>query len=317
MPKISIIIAAYNAEKYLPQCLDSVLGQTMDDYEVVVVDDGSSDSTPLILAQYAARDARIVAVRQGNSGKPAVARNAGIRRSSGRYVTFLDADDLYEPNRLRRESELLDRFEQIDLVFCDMFLASESGITCEKTYLHHSGVRSQARCLGGNDYLCPKEFYNFMSSACTSLSTQTVMVRRSRLLREEVWFPEDMSIGEDIDLWFRLVKGSEILFIDEPLACYRKHGTSITADVERFYLGSVMAHAANHARAMTVLTADERKTLELRIAKDLFHLGYHYKQAGRYRESRRAYLDSLSWKFSARTGFALAKSCLCSAIGVL
>ena len=316
MPKISIIIPAYNAGKYLPQCLDSVARQTLDDYEIIVVDDGSSDSTPLILADYAARDARIVAVRQENSGKPAVARNTGIRHASGSYITFLDADDLYEPDRLKLESELLDRYQQIDLVFSDMFLASESGVKDKKTYLQDANVRSQARSLGDNTYLCPKEFYNFMSSACTSLSTLTVMVRKSRLLREEVWFPEEMSIGEDIDLWFRLVKGSQILFIDEPLACYRKHSTSITGDDENFYLGSVTAHAANHARALTVLTAAERKKLEVRIANDLFHLGYLYKQAGKYPESRRAYLASLAWKFSAKTGCALAKSCLCGAIGV-
>lgn len=94
MKKISIIIPVYNCEKYLKQCLDSALVQTIDGLEVICVDDGSTDRSAEIIRRYQARDRRIVLFQQENQGAGA-ARNLGIQKSKGKYVAFLDADDLY------------------------------------------------------------------------------------------------------------------------------------------------------------------------------------------------------------------------------
>lgn len=94
MPKVSVIIPVFNTEKHLGECLDSVLGQTLKDIEVVCVDDGSADSSPRILMEYAAKDTRVKVVRQANAG-PARARNAGIASASGKCIAFMDADDKY------------------------------------------------------------------------------------------------------------------------------------------------------------------------------------------------------------------------------
>ncbi|MDD3468619.1 MAG: glycosyltransferase [Thermoguttaceae bacterium] len=92
LPKVSVIVPVYNAEKYLRQCLDSVLGQTLEEIEVIVVDDGSTDSSPQIIAEYVAKDSRMVSFRQENQGVNA-ARNFGIAHIHGQYFTFIDADD--------------------------------------------------------------------------------------------------------------------------------------------------------------------------------------------------------------------------------
>lgn len=94
MPKVSVIIPVYNVERYLGECLDSILGQTLEDIEVVCVDDGSADASPEILADYAARDPRVRVVRQENAGSGA-ARNRALEMATGDAVVFMDPDDYY------------------------------------------------------------------------------------------------------------------------------------------------------------------------------------------------------------------------------
>ena len=98
-PKISVILPVYNAEKYLRPCLDSIRDQTLRDIEILCVDDGSSDASPKILADYAKKDSRIRVIRQENAGAGA-ARNTGLRAASAAYLSFLDADDFFEPQML-------------------------------------------------------------------------------------------------------------------------------------------------------------------------------------------------------------------------
>ena len=101
MIEVSVIIPVYNVEKYLRQCLDSVISQTLRDIEIICVDDGSTDSSPQILADYAARDHRVRIVQQQNGGAGA-ARNNGMSFASGKYLSFLDSDDFFEPDMLEK-----------------------------------------------------------------------------------------------------------------------------------------------------------------------------------------------------------------------
>lgn len=103
-PDVSVIIAVYNAERFLHPCLDSVLAQTLDNLEIICVDDGSSDGSLAIMEEYAARDGRIRIIRQENAGAGA-ARNAGLDKARGTYLSFLDADDIFHPDMLRRACE--------------------------------------------------------------------------------------------------------------------------------------------------------------------------------------------------------------------
>ena len=101
MAQVSVIIPVYNIERHLRQCLDSVAGQTLTDLEIICVDDGSTDKSPEILAEYASKDGRFQIITQSNAG-PGVARNAGMARATGEYLIFLDSDDWFEPDFLER-----------------------------------------------------------------------------------------------------------------------------------------------------------------------------------------------------------------------
>lgn len=102
MPLVSIVMPVYNGAAWLRACLDSILCQTMGDFELIVVDDASTDETPGILADYAARDARITVVTHSCNTHAGTARNDGMERATGTYLLFLDADDLYDPRLLER-----------------------------------------------------------------------------------------------------------------------------------------------------------------------------------------------------------------------
>lgn len=99
MARVSVVIPVYNIERHLRQCLDSVAGQSLRDIEVICVDDGSTDASPEILADYAGRDSRFQIITQSNAG-PGAARNAGMARATGEYLIFLDSDDWFEPDFL-------------------------------------------------------------------------------------------------------------------------------------------------------------------------------------------------------------------------
>ena len=96
MPKISLVIPVYNTEKYLEQCLDSVLAQTFTDFEVICVDDGSTDKSIKILSEYQKKDSRIKVVFEAHKGV-GNARNVGLKMATGDFIQFLDSDDFFEP----------------------------------------------------------------------------------------------------------------------------------------------------------------------------------------------------------------------------
>lgn len=101
MPKVSVIIPVYNVESYLRQCLDSVMNQTLQDIEIICIDDGSTDGSYAILQAYANKDNRIIVLQQLNSGA-GIARNLGMQVAAGEYLSILDADDFFEPDMLER-----------------------------------------------------------------------------------------------------------------------------------------------------------------------------------------------------------------------
>ena len=101
MAQVSVVIPVYNIEAHLRQCLDSVAGQTLEDIEVICVDDGSTDASPAILAEYAAKDGRFRILTKENTG-PGAARNTGLEQASGRFLIFLDSDDWFEPGFLEK-----------------------------------------------------------------------------------------------------------------------------------------------------------------------------------------------------------------------
>ncbi len=124
MPRISVIIPCYNNKPYIRECLNSVLSQTFSDYEVIVVDDGSTDGTGEIIQNYLPR---VRYLRQSNQG-PAAARNAGIEAASGEYIAFQDADDLWYPEKLEMQLKFMEANPRFAWAYSDMCTFNEKQI---------------------------------------------------------------------------------------------------------------------------------------------------------------------------------------------
>ena len=120
MAAVSIIVPAYNAQKTIGRCIESILNQTYTDFELLVMDDGSKDETPEIIDRYAAKDARVIAVHKPNSGVSDT-RNQALDRASGRYIQFLDADDWISPDATRLFVRAMEDNPTCDMVIADFY----------------------------------------------------------------------------------------------------------------------------------------------------------------------------------------------------
>lgn len=155
--RISVIIPVYNVEKYLHECVDSVLNQTYQNFEIILVDDGSTDGSPKICDEYAENDKRIKVIHQSNGGL-SVARNNGFYASSGDYVYFLDSDDWIEPSSMEVLLECAEE-RRAQVVFFDAISFEGEGKPCEKqnytrkrSYGDDSGIKIFSRLQDEKDY---------------------------------------------------------------------------------------------------------------------------------------------------------------------
>jgi len=204
---VSVIMPAFNAENYIQDAIDSVTRQTYTHWELIIIDDGSTDRTAVIVKDHLIRDNRVKYFYQDNEGQGA-ARNNGLRNSQGKYIAFLDADDIWLPEKLRVQVEIMFA-NKVDLVFSDAYVFEDKPVG-EKTLDIPPGY-----------YQGEEAVRKFLF--CNYIPILTVLAKRSAL--ESVnGFSELRNIHEDYDLWIRLlINGSSLLGIDSPLAYYRSH----------------------------------------------------------------------------------------------
>jgi glycosyltransferase involved in cell wall biosynthesis len=208
-----VIIPCYKQAHYLPEAVDSALQQTYPRVEVVVVNDGSPDDTAVVARKYGDR---IVYVEQDNAGLPA-ARNAGIRRSSGELVAFLDSDDRWLPRKLERQVPLF-ADKAVGLVHGGYRSFDESGIRWETSpELNEGDAIDLHRLLTGN-----------------RLGVLTAVARRDALVTTG-GFDETLTSCEDWDLWIRIVARYQVRCWPEVVAEYRLQSASMSRNYRRMY----------------------------------------------------------------------------------
>lgn len=238
MPEASIIMAAYNAERYIAESIASMQAQTFENWELIVVDDGSTDSTVIIAEEIAKNDSRIRLIRQENSGHPGWARNSGLEIAKGDFVGFIDADDAYAPKRLKICVDALRRCENCGLVFHDLGIMDETSIVFEPALLRaHSFLqcdRINVEPLGPSVSKMNSGLAAFLFTDYVAVSTNAVLIRVNAFSARTLRFREDVVIAEDLDLFVRLLLERPAVFVDQALARYRQHSGGITNQRLRF-----------------------------------------------------------------------------------
>ena len=221
-PLVSAVIPAYNAERFISDAIESVFAQTYPHIEVVVVDDGSTDGTSDVLAPYESAS-RVRVFRQANAG-PAAARNRGIEESKGKYIAFLDADDLWVPTKTEKQVGLFRQSPELGLVY-----SLGQGQLLDDTGRWIEDARSRW-LWADRTYRRGPVFREIVSTLFILLPS--VIVPKG-VLEEVGGFSSDLQTAEDRHLYARIAHDYAIDYVPEPLVIIRRHGANISWDPAR------------------------------------------------------------------------------------
>lgn len=268
-PRVSVIVPAYNAAVYLPYALESVLRQGYPDWEIVLVNDGSTDQTSAVADAYRARlQDRFQYIYQPNRGLPA-ARNTGIRAARGEFIALLDADDVWLPHRLERSVRIMDAEPATGLVHARVMRINAQGT-----------ITGQLKV--DPKYMSGRIAHNLYARRA-HIVCPTVMFRKS-CLELSGWFDEAMQATEDRDLWFRIALHYPITFIDEVLAHYRLSPSSMTSNLDRLLKGQLY-FVAKHYQSGAATRLEQLQALGniyRELGDSLFRGGAVLKSIGSY-----------------------------------
>ncbi len=226
-PTVSVIMTVFNGESYLRPAVDSVLAQTFEDWELIVVDDASVDSTPSILRSY--HDSRIKVMRREQNSKPAVCANWAISVANGQYIARLDADDVFLPNRLEEQVGYMNAHPDAVLVASAAYEIDEKGA---RVGFRPGGIGDCALKL---------------TLAAHNPITHSSVVFRTDAARELNGYNEEKRswFSDDYEFWTRILFRGKTIVLPQPLIEYRVHSNSISADnaADQSHHGEWMARA--------------------------------------------------------------------------
>ncbi|MGN0777515.1 MAG: glycosyltransferase family 2 protein, partial [Aristaeellaceae bacterium] len=209
-PLVSVIMPTYNCGQFIAQSIQSVIDQTVTDWELLIVDDGSTDSTGAAVKPFMQGDPRIHYMRLAHNGGPAAARNEGLRRAAGKYIAFLDSDDLWVPEKLDKQMA---------------FMASTGATFCATAYdqMDERGSALPTVCLPPH-----KTTYRKMLRLSNPIGNSTVMYDQSVLGRLEV---PPIRKRNDFALWLKILKTTPCCMgMDDVLAHYRVRENSVSSN---------------------------------------------------------------------------------------
>ncbi len=260
---VSILLPVYNVEKYLVKCLDSVLNQTLTNIEVIAVNDGSTDNSESILAEYAAKDSRFTYITKENGGLPS-ARNAGIKIAKGKYVAFVDSDDYIEPDMMEKMYKAAER-DNSEIVICGANIFPEEPRANQWLY----------DCLSPKGGFYPQYDPSLLFDRVdTSPFLWRCMVKRSLIIENELSLDEDIILGEDKAFQCKLYpRANGITVIEDKLYNYYWCRSD-----------SLMSQQVYENKELKVL---KHAKLVGRIGEDIIKLGKDFDR----KENRKAYIE--------------------------
>ena len=207
---VSIIVPVYNAEEYLDYTINSVLNQTYQNFELLLVDDCSTDKSKKIYNKYK-EDKRVIWIEQTENCGAASARNRGVERAAGRYICYIDADDLWKKEKLEKQIEFMEK----------------SGCTFSFTGYEFADANGKPL---GTIVNVPKKINYKQALKNTTIFTSTVMFDMNKISKEDIYMP-NVRRGQDTATWWNVLKKIDFAYgLDEVLAIYRRTSNSLSAN---------------------------------------------------------------------------------------
>lgn len=254
MPLVSVVIPVYNQARFLFDALNSVLAQTFQDFEIIVVDDGSTDAIDGVQKHF--HDSRIVWLRQENLGL-AAARNLGLKYAQGQFLAFLDADDLFLPQKLELQVCYLQNHDDLDLV-----ASGYEFVDAELKVLKTESARRERR-LSVEDV-----FFG-------GVAPVHAVLLRTAAAKSIGGFDGDLRACEDLDFWMRFVlSGHRVAYLPGVICQYRMHGENMTHQLKE--------HAGWYLRYLEKVFADSRLSKDLLEQKNKRYALFYLNLSGRY-----------------------------------
>jgi len=212
--KVSIIMPVYNREKYLAEAINSVLEQTYNDIELIIIDDGSSDASLDIANDYANKHPNKVRVLSQKNAGASAARNNGIDNAKGDLVAFLDSDDFYEKTKIQEQVALYHKHPDASFIYCDYYIVNNRNEITKHVESNES--------MTGN-------IYNKLWLASSEIWGGTMMVSKVKMI-EAGGFNIDLAGSENVDLRLKLSLLGPVYYVAKPLCRYRRHDSNITLE---------------------------------------------------------------------------------------
>ncbi len=292
VPRVSVVIPCYNAAGTLGETLDSILSQSFDDFEVIVVDDGSDDDPRAVVD--ARPDPRLRYRRIARSGAPSRPRNVGVADSHGEIVFFCDADDVMLPGKIEHQLRVFDERPHVGMVFTDFQVIDECGQVVVPSFLaRFETLRwvtlDGAREGGGYDrrhMLRGLHRANFVGMS-------SVAIRRS-VLHDTGGFDESLESSEDFDLWLRVATATDCMHLDEVFHQYRYHVNGLSQERSPHHpLARIRVLERERRR---VEDPGSRRDLDRRIGSNHFAAAWAFSRDHRYSDARAHYRRALRYK---------------------
>lgn len=301
-PLVSVIVAAYNAEAFIAECLESIIAQTYDNIEIIVVDDGSRDNTAEVVQKY---HEHVRYFHQEPSGGPAAPRNKGILHSRGEYLLFFDSDDILILDCISRQVDFLQRHTDVGMIFCD-YRNFDENHSWEKTHFENcpqiwSIINSNS---DHSDLVLDKAFRVLAKENFGIMGG--LMIRRS-MLKYGPTFNENLKSCEDFFFYYRLARYTPVGINTNVGYMRRLHATNITTDKYKMLTMGILSRTLLRQSEMDKQAKD---LLGESIASRWSSLSRYNANHGKFYQSYRSELTALSENFCISGLYKALKSFL-------
>lgn len=291
-PTVSIVVPTYDRERLLPRALDSIIAQTFGDWEIVLVDDGSTDGTPELVEAYRQRlGDRLVYLRQANTGCCG-ARNRGIDAARGRFIAFLDSDDEFLPHKLERQLRLFELRPDLGFVYSDYAYIDTAGVRHDSAFDTVSPLarRVPVETVAPGLCVCTESLFDVLIHGYF-VATIVGMVRRE-VFDGGIRFSRDPSYSAEWFVYLQVARACRAGFVDEPLCLHHHVPGSVTRTDSHRNTTRLRTLLLAMGRAFADAPRRQRRVIRRKLADTCRQLGYDHFRRQEHASAFRFFAES-------------------------